>query len=68
MKQKNKKEKWGTPKLIVLIRGKSEEAVLSGCKLTSSSGPSNGVYACRAQEHCTSVGCICTGCFELSAS
>jgi len=26
------KEKWGKPKLIILIRGKPEEAVLVGCK------------------------------------
>ncbi|MDD5154938.1 MAG: hypothetical protein PHF11_00430 [Candidatus Omnitrophica bacterium] len=32
MEQKSKEEKWGKPKLIVLIRSRSEEAVLASCK------------------------------------
>jgi len=30
--QKKKKEKWGKPKLIILSRGRPEEAVLALCK------------------------------------
>jgi hypothetical protein len=32
MQEGNKKEKWGKPKLIILIRGKPDEIVLMGCK------------------------------------
>ncbi|MBU1006588.1 MAG: hypothetical protein KKH08_03225 [Candidatus Omnitrophica bacterium] len=44
------KPKWGKPKLIVLIRGKQEEMVLAGCKLSGVSGdPGTGTYStCRA--------------------
>ena len=31
-KTKTAKAKWGKPKLIVLIRGRQEEAVLTNCK------------------------------------
>ena len=35
----NKKEKWGKPKLIVIVRGDRQEGVLVACKTTPFSGP-----------------------------
>ena len=35
MQEKNKKEKWGKPKLIILTRGKPEEGVLQKCHSTN---------------------------------
>jgi len=32
MHSKKIKEKWNKPKLIVLVKGKQDEAVLAGCK------------------------------------
>ena len=61
MQEGNKKKKWGKPKLIILIRGKHEEAVLQGCKAYSSgSGPadhhSGGCYTKVANTY------YCTAC------
>lgn len=41
MRKENKKKKWGTPKLIILTRGKPDERVLSNCKVsfTGSNNP-----------------------------
>ena len=45
--QKKKKEKWGKPKLIVLVKGDRQEGVLMACKRSeSSSGPSSGDVHC----------------------
>ncbi len=38
-----KKEKWGKPELIILVRGKPEEKVLVGCKLENSGSSIAGV-------------------------
>lgn len=39
-KEYRQKRKWAKPKLIVLIRGKSDESVLHGCKqMQSWNGP-----------------------------
>lgn len=48
MKETNKhrkaKKKWGKPKLIILTRGKPEEAVLVACKWGDSFIPAGPVY------------------------
>ena len=42
-----KKPKWGKPKLIILTRGKPEEAVLGNCKGTAvASGSGNKYHNC----------------------
>ena len=46
---------WGKPELIILVRTKPEEAVLTVCKhpggpATSATGDNNG---CQYQENCT---------------
>jgi hypothetical protein len=46
------KKEWYEPELIVLVRSKPEEAVLSVCKAyTSPSGPANNAAMC-AQVAC----------------
>jgi hypothetical protein len=40
-----KKKAWIKPKLIVLFKGRPEEAVLAGCKGTSGNGPSGNTCA-----------------------
>ena len=51
--QKKKKEKWERPKMIVLFRGKPEEAVLTGCKSVLEEAIPTGYYeACRTGEFC----------------
>lgn len=37
-----KKKQWVRPKLIILIRGKPEEALLAFCKVTGYYGPNGG--------------------------
>jgi len=41
MEQQTQKKEWKTPELIILVRSKSEEAVLSACKWSLVSGPTN---------------------------
>lgn len=36
------KKKWETPKLIVLVRGNSQEAVLGACKMGGEGSSANG--------------------------
>lgn len=36
------KKKWETPELVILTKGKPEEAVLFGCKLTEEFSGQNG--------------------------
>ena len=56
------KEKWQRPQLVCLYRGKPEESVLSGCKLTArpSSGPltrngrCDGIDCCDCHAQVTS--------------
>ena len=38
MQEGNKKEKWDKPELIILIRGKPEESVMTNCKGTYAAG------------------------------
>jgi hypothetical protein len=37
---------WRMPELVVLVRGKPEEAVLGGCKLWPHTGPVHGYEGC----------------------
>lgn len=41
-----KKEKWGKPKLIILVRGKPDEMVLAACKTYGGSGPNDIADGC----------------------
>jgi hypothetical protein len=43
------KKTWLRPELVVLVRGRPEEAVLAGCKIGGSSGPANHNKACRGK-------------------
>jgi len=43
------KEKWERPQLVVLYRGKPEESVLCGCKLSSGGGPNCNAGNCDHQ-------------------
>ena len=47
---KNKKEKWGEPKLIILVRDKPEERALVACK--SASPPNGARGALQVQYEC----------------
>ena len=38
------KKQWQKPELIVLVRGKPEEAVLAGCKLSPRLGSGKNFY------------------------
>jgi len=40
------KEEWKTPELIVLVRNKPEEAVLSGCKTSAIKGANSSIVVC----------------------
>jgi hypothetical protein len=56
---KNETKQWQKPELIVLVRNKPEETVLTACKVTTnppSPGPSNGSYACTTQQACYDTG------------
>lgn len=41
------KKKWEKPKLIVLVRAKPDELVLSGCRSASLSGATTSKSLCR---------------------
>ena len=53
------KKSWSNPELIVLVRGKPEEAVLGGCKDETSSGNQNSHDGCYSFddgcEYCESI-------------
>ena len=51
---------WSSPELIVLVRGKPEEAVLEFCKSNSVKGPGPGV----AYNYCNAEICGSTLCSE----
>jgi hypothetical protein len=55
------KKTWFSPKLIVLVQGEPEEAVLEGCKVSESAGPVGGVSVCYALS-CTA------SCHSIAAS
>jgi hypothetical protein len=46
------KKGWMKPKLVVLVRGSTEESVLSACKSPQTSGSVDTFY-----NSCTDVGC-----------
>jgi hypothetical protein len=51
------KKTWETPKLLVLTRGRAEEAILQNCKTSSTTavinyGPSYSYMDCSAVEQC----------------
>lgn len=41
---------WQKPKLIVLVRGKSEELILQFCKTTGGGGPLSDLADCISDE------------------
>jgi hypothetical protein len=46
------KRTWLSPQLVVLVRGRPEENVLSACKLASgATGPGNANNVCRQTAH-----------------
>jgi hypothetical protein len=51
------KKQWTKPELIVLVRSKPEEAVLTTCK-GGTAGPAADDFACRE-------GGFCNGCLSL---
>ena len=57
------KKSWCEPALIVLVRGKPEEAILSGCKFDAS-----GVGAGSLQEGCNNAPSFCAGCNSITQS
>lgn len=57
----NKKE-WVTPELIVLVRSKPEEAVLTGCKSFSAGSGDPGTNYAQCYEGC------CFGCESTATS
>ncbi len=69
-KSKIKKEKWGKPKLIILVRGKPEERVVLACKVDTGfiidgSGPNYFHEGCGAQ---SSMGQACGYCAVTATS
>ena len=61
MEQQTQKKEWKKPELIVLVRGKPEEAVLTACKV---SGPQIGAQVYVG-------GCpndMCMACLALGTS
>lgn len=56
---KDGKKEWPKPELVVLVRNKPEETVLTACKVTGNpltAGPSNGSYQCLTQAACYAAG------------
>jgi hypothetical protein len=41
------KKPWEKPKLIILSRGRPEESVLAGCKISTVGGPNNVKAKCN---------------------
>jgi len=58
------KKTWQEPQLIILVKGKAQEAVLQGCKgPVGTDGPSkidNSTCNCQT--------CVCLGCDQLEIS
>jgi len=57
------KKKWQNPELIVLVRGKPEETVLTGCKAVVA-----GVVPDNTAGNCSSGTVACTACYDPAAS
>ena len=51
------KKLWRKPKLIILERGRPEELVLAGCKLSSTSGPVAREISCYTNRPCNAQAC-----------
>jgi len=53
------KKVWEKPKLVVLVRSKSEESVLAQCKIATTTGANEGKAGCRVKVtgQCTGVEC-----------
>jgi hypothetical protein len=65
MERLETKTSWSSPELIVLVRGKPEEAILGGCKNTLTAGGQEAVWSGQ----CTyNDGEGCTGCVGISNS
>jgi hypothetical protein len=58
MQEGNKKKKWGKPKLLILTRGKPEEAVLMVCKAETAwgSGPDKSNSKCWLKAYVSETG------------
>jgi hypothetical protein len=55
MERQTQKKEWKTPELIVLVRSKPEEAVLTGCKWVAPLiGPSSMNANCAQEPSCVS--------------
>lgn len=52
---KTRNRQWSKPELIVLVRGKPEEAVLTGCKVIGGSGYHGTNNSCLWEHACQSV-------------
>ena len=64
MSKNNPEQKWERPKLIVLVRGNRQEAVLDVCK---TGGTGNVTYYVCLGNQCNSP-CPCDPCWELVTS
>lgn len=62
------KKKWGKPKLIVLTKGKPEEAVLTGCKLQSVDGGDVFATAYGCALDMIEPGVLCGPCWGVQYS
>ena len=64
-----KKQAWEQPELVILVRGKPEEAILAGCKYV---GAPRGSGANTSRDNCymTPAGRTCTApeCSAMSAT
>lgn len=54
---------WSKPEMIVLVRGKSEESVLAGCKGTGNLGDPNNAF-----DNCMDSGAPCPACSVVASS
>jgi len=51
------KAKWYKPQVNVLVRGRPEEAVLSGCKGTALTGTGTTRRGCKSGSQCATTAC-----------
>ncbi len=56
----DKKKTWIEPELIVIVRNRPEEAVLSGCKTSEHTGTVDGFFASCGQD--------CAACNDMNGS
>jgi hypothetical protein len=63
------KQKWNRPKLVILVKGGSEqEAVLSACKMGAGGGGPNGVDPAASRDCYLDIGTGCVTCDSSSPS